>query len=64
MADGDIQQSEFDSPHGLVEFNGCIYIADTNNHAIRVVRKQKRVRRKWLRLFLFSSIQTHVVCLH
>jgi len=39
MADGDLQQSEFDSPHGLVEFNGCIYIADTNNHAIRVVRK-------------------------
>ena len=37
MADGEIQQVEFDSPHGLVEFNNCIYIADTNNHAIRVV---------------------------
>jgi len=36
MADGEIQQSEFDSPHGLAEFNSCIYIADTNNHAIRV----------------------------
>ncbi|CAF5227506.1 unnamed protein product, partial [Rotaria magnacalcarata] len=37
MADGDINQAEFDSPHGLVEFNSCIYIADTNNHSIRVV---------------------------
>jgi hypothetical protein len=42
MADGDLQQSEFDSPHGLVEFNGCIYVADTNNHAIRVVRRYKK----------------------
>jgi hypothetical protein len=38
MADGEIHQVEFDSPHGLVEFNSCIYIADTNNHSIRVVR--------------------------
>lgn len=38
MADGEIQQVEFDSPHGLVEYNNCIYIADTNNHAVRVVR--------------------------
>lgn len=37
MADGEIQQVEFDSPHGLAEFNSCIYVADTNNHAIRVV---------------------------
>lgn len=36
LADGDIQQAEFDSPHGLVEFNSCVYVADTNNHAIRV----------------------------
>jgi hypothetical protein len=42
MADGDVQQVEFDSPHGLVEYNGCIYIADTNNHAIRVVRTEKK----------------------
>lgn len=38
LADGEIQQVEFDCPHGLVEYNNCIYIADTNNHAIRVVR--------------------------
>jgi hypothetical protein len=38
MADGEIQQVEFDSPHGLVEYNSCIYVADTKNHAIRVVR--------------------------
>ncbi|UJR32078.1 hypothetical protein I4U23_019546 [Adineta vaga] len=42
MADGDIQQSEFDSPHGLIEFNSCIYIADTNNHAIRVFDPNSR----------------------
>jgi hypothetical protein len=49
MADGDLQQSEFDSPHGLVEFNSCIYVADTNNHAIRVVRSAKQgVGNNWL----------------
>ncbi|CAF4290146.1 unnamed protein product, partial [Adineta steineri] len=42
MADGEVQQAEFDSPHGLVEFNGCIYIADTNNHAIRVFDPNSR----------------------
>jgi hypothetical protein len=42
MADGDIQQAEFDSPHGLVEFNSCIYVADTNNHAIRVVKRENK----------------------
>ena len=42
MADGEINQVEFDSPHGLAEYNNCIYIADTNNHAIRVVRTQWR----------------------
>ncbi len=49
MADGDLQQAEFDSPHGLVEFNSCIYVADTNNHAIRVVRSAKQgVGNNWL----------------
>ena len=59
MADGDLQQCEFDSPHGLVEFNSCIYVADTNNHAIRVVRMigKKIVERK----FLFSLILLHAV---
>ncbi|CAF1144823.1 unnamed protein product [Rotaria sp. Silwood1] len=42
MADGDIPQCEFDSPHGLVEYNNCIYIADTNNHAIRVFEPNSR----------------------
>ena len=42
MADGDIHQVEFDSPHGLVEYNGCIYVADTNNHAIRVVSRERQ----------------------
>ncbi|CAF0741100.1 unnamed protein product [Adineta steineri] len=42
MADGEIQQVEFDSPHGLVEYNSCIYIADTNNHAIRVFDPNSR----------------------
>ncbi len=41
MADGEINQVEFDFPHGLVEFNSCIYVADTYNHAIRVVRINK-----------------------
>jgi hypothetical protein len=41
MTDGEIQQVEFDTPHGLVEYNDCIYVADTNNHAIRVVRTNK-----------------------
>jgi hypothetical protein len=50
MADGDVQQVEFDSPHGLVEYNGCIYIADTNNHAIRVVRTLKKTISKVYRL--------------
>lgn len=44
MADGEIQQVEFDSPHGLVEFNNCIYVADTNNHAVRVVREIDWIR--------------------
>lgn len=39
MVDGEIHQSEFDSPRGLVEYNSCIYIADTNNHSIRVVKR-------------------------
>ncbi|CAF3329436.1 unnamed protein product [Rotaria socialis] len=42
MADGDINQAEFDSPHGLAEFNSCIYIADTNNHSIRVFDPNSR----------------------
>jgi len=60
MADGEIQQVEFDSPHGLVEFNSCIYIADTNNHAIRVVEINKKLKSEF-QLFVFSLIQILVV---
>ncbi|CAF0905294.1 unnamed protein product [Rotaria sordida] len=42
LADGDIVQCEFDAPHGLIEYNNCIYIADTNNHAIRVFDPNSR----------------------
>ncbi|CAF0745669.1 unnamed protein product [Adineta ricciae] len=42
MADGDISQVEFDSPRGMAEYNSCIYIADTNNHAIRVFDPNSR----------------------
>ncbi len=63
MADGEIQQVEFDSPHGLVEFNSCIYVADTNNHAIRVVRTIRK--NKVIVLCLASSsIRIHAVFLH
>ena len=43
MADGEINQVEFDSPRGMAEYNSCIYIPDTNNHAIRVVKYYKRM---------------------
>ncbi|CAF0797477.1 unnamed protein product [Didymodactylos carnosus] len=35
LADGELSECEFDSPHGLAEYNNVIYVADTNNHAIR-----------------------------
>ncbi len=60
MADGEIHQVQFDSPHGLVEFNSCIYIADTNNHAIRVVEINKKLKSEF-QLFVFSLIQILVV---
>ena len=36
-ADGPVAQATFDEPSGLSEALGRIYVADTNNHAIRVV---------------------------
>lgn len=42
LVDGEIHQVEFDCPHGLAEYNNCIYIADTNNHAIRVYDPHSR----------------------
>lgn len=36
-ADGPLSDSAFDEPGGLSWANGLLYVADTNNHAIRVV---------------------------
>ncbi|MEM9951886.1 MAG: thioredoxin-like domain-containing protein [Chloroflexota bacterium] len=35
--DGDVSEAEFDEPGGLDYANGLLYVADTNNHAIRVI---------------------------
>lgn len=35
--DGDVSVAEFDEPGGLTYANGKLYVADTNNHAIRVI---------------------------
>lgn len=35
--DGDARVAEFDEPGGLDYANGKLYVADTNNHAIRVI---------------------------
>jgi thiol-disulfide isomerase/thioredoxin/sugar lactone lactonase YvrE len=37
FADGDVEQSRFDEPGGLSYAAGQLYVADTNNHAIRVI---------------------------
>jgi len=37
LADGDAASVEFDEPAGIAWLNGRLYVADTNNHAIRVV---------------------------
>ncbi len=37
LADGDGSEAQFDEPTGLSYANGKLYVADTNNHAIRVV---------------------------
>jgi hypothetical protein len=44
FADGDARQAMFDEPGGVSIAFGKLYVADTNNHAIRVVDlKSKRV---------------------
>lgn len=35
--DGDASMAEFDEPGGMDYANGKLYVADTNNHAIRVI---------------------------
>jgi len=37
LADGPADQARFDEPAGLSAADGKLYVADTNNHAIRVV---------------------------
>jgi len=37
FADGDAEQARFDEPGGLSLAAGKLYVADTNNHAIRVI---------------------------
>ena len=59
MADGDIHQVQFDSPRGLAEYNNCIYIADTNNHAIRVVRIRNKFKREQTHLLRMEIIEKY-----
>jgi len=37
FSDGDANTAQFDEPGGLDYANGKLYVADTNNHAIRVI---------------------------
>ncbi|MCC7145947.1 MAG: redoxin domain-containing protein [Phycisphaeraceae bacterium] len=53
MADGSPQEAQFNEPSGLAYAGGCVYIADTNNHAIRVYDlKFQEVRTLTLRIGL------------
>lgn len=38
MRDGEGRDAQFNSPQGLTWHNGVLYVADTENHAIRKVR--------------------------
>ena len=38
MKDGEGRDAQFNSPQGLAWHNGVLYVADTENHAIRKVR--------------------------
>ena len=38
MRDGEGRDAQFNSPQGLAWHDGVLYIADTENHAIRKVR--------------------------
>jgi DNA-binding beta-propeller fold protein YncE len=37
LIDGDASEAEFDEPAGIAWHNDKLYVADTNNHAIRIV---------------------------
>ena len=38
MRDGERRDAQFNSPQGLAWHDGVLYVADTENHAIRKVR--------------------------
>ncbi|MGA1194948.1 MAG: thioredoxin-like domain-containing protein [Candidatus Latescibacterota bacterium] len=35
--DGDLHTAQFNEPSGMTTFNNALYIADTNNHVIRII---------------------------
>lgn len=37
LRDGPLEQAEFDEPAGISAAGGKLYVADTNNHVIRVI---------------------------
>ncbi len=37
LVDGDVAEARFDEPAGLSSARGKLYVADTNNHAVRVI---------------------------
>lgn len=41
--DGLLQEAEFNEPGGLAYNNGLLYVADTNNNAIRVIDMNKQI---------------------
>jgi len=44
LVDGDFQTASFSSPQGLVIHGTDVYVADTNNHAIRKVAHANNVQ--------------------
>jgi len=40
---GYLQEAEFNEPGGLAYDNGLLYVADTNNNAIRVIDMQMKM---------------------
>ncbi len=43
LKDGSFEQAKFNKPQGIVHDNGIIYIADTENHAIRLIDLEKKI---------------------
>lgn len=40
--DGDYHTAQFNEPSGIASLDNCLYIADTNNHAIRIIDLDKQ----------------------